>query len=254
MRLEVRGIRVAYDGTPVLEDLTLSAGPGEVLSVVGPNGAGKSTLLRCVDRILRPRAGAVFIDGKDVAALDPVRLARVIGYVPHAETRGFPVTVFDAVLVGRRPHMGWRVGARDLEVVAEAIEALGLGHLAMRDVTTLSGGERQKVVLARALAQESEVLLLDEPTSSLDLRHQLEVLGVLRDRVRATGMTAVMAIHDLNLAARYSDRIAILKDGQVFAAGDPEVLTPANIEAAYGVKADVVRHAGGLVVIPAEPA
>jgi iron complex transport system ATP-binding protein len=254
VKLEVRSIHVAYNSSLVLEDLTLSAGPGEILSVIGPNGAGKSTLLRCVDRILKPKAGTVFIDGKNAADFDPVRLARIVGYVPQSETRGFPVTVFDAVLIGRRPHMGWRVGARDLQVVTEVITVLGLEDLAMRDVTTLSGGERQKVVLARALAQEPEVLLLDEPTSNLDLRHQLEVLGIVRDRVRATGMTAVMAIHDLNLAARYSDRIAILKDGRVFAVGGPEVLTPANIEAAYGVKADVVRRAGGLVVIPEEPA
>jgi len=253
VRLDVKGIGFSYNSIPVLDDLSLEVESGEILTVIGPNGSGKSTLLRCIDRILKPQTGSILIDGRETSRLDGTELAKKIGYVPQRENRSFPATVFDTVLIGRRPHIKWRAGPRDLQVVGDVIDTLGLNELAMRDISEISGGQRQKVVVARALAQEPEVLLLDEPTSSLDLRHQLEVLDAVKDQVEQRGISAVIAIHDLNLASRYSHKIIMLNEGRIFAAGGAEILTPENIESVYGVKVSILYNQGRLTVVPEAP-
>lgn len=252
MKLAVRGIQFSYESESVLDDVTLEVDAGEMLGIIGPNGSGKSTLLRCINRILRPREGTVFVDGSDIHEKSRTEIARTFGYVPQQETTTFPTTVFDTILMGRKPYIRWRPTDEDRETVSRIVELLGLEDLALRDVTDLSGGQRQKVLIGRALAQEAEVLLLDEPTSSLDVKHQLEVLNVIRERVE-DGITAVMAMHDLNLASRFCDKLAMLHDRRLFAAGGPDILTPENIRAVYDVEATVLRQDGRRLVIPEHP-
>lgn len=178
-------------------------------------------------------------------------VARYIGYVPQSTTSVLTTTVFDAVLMGRRPRMGWTVSDEDLDRVVEVMKLLHVEEFALRDFLELSGGQKQRVLIARALAQEPEVLLMDEPTSNLDIRHQLEVMETLRSLVKRTGVSAILAIHDLNLAARYSDTLVMLKDGKVHARGDPfALLTEENIRTIFGVEAAVIRNLDRPYVVP----
>lgn len=237
--LEASGLAFAYNGHPVLAGIDLSARRGEVTALLGPNGTGKTTLLRCLLGILTPSAGRVLADGRDVRALRPPERARLMAYVPQDISLRFPMTVFEAVLLGRRPYLGWRPSETDLAVVENVLSGLGLGEFSGRDLTTLSGGQRQKVALARALAQETDFLLLDEPTSSLDLKHQIEVLELAAAAARQRGMGVVMALHEVNMAARYADQVALLCGGAMAALGAPdEVLDAGSIGRVYGVAVD----------------
>ncbi|MEM3012003.1 MAG: ABC transporter ATP-binding protein [Candidatus Hadarchaeales archaeon] len=254
MKILVRGVSFRYGDLQALRGVTLEAREGEVTCLVGPNGSGKTTLLRCLDGILRPQKGTIFLDGREIGEFTQRELSRKVSYLPQDHSHVFPLTVFDTVLLGRRPHLGWRVGERDLKVVSEVLERMGMEELALRYFDELSGGEKQKVLLARSLAQEPEILLLDEPTSNLDLRHQLVLLGLLRETVGRRGITAVMALHDLNLASRFSDRVVLLHRGRVFAEGRPkEVLTPGNLERVYGVRAKRLRGPDGPYLLPLAP-
>jgi iron complex transport system ATP-binding protein len=249
MILSVNGICFAYPSRPVLDDAGFSADKGELLAVLGTNGTGKTTLLKCINRILRPAAGSVFISGEPAAALSRTALARKIGYVEQQRS-GSRATVFNAVLLGRKPYIHWDITHNDMAVTDRALETLGLSGYALRFLDELSGGELQKVIIARALAQEPEVLLMDEPTSSLDLKNQLEVLALVRRIARERGIAAVMALHDLNLALRFADRFLFLKDRKIFAAGGPEVVTPETVEAVYSVPVTIASHNGNRVIIP----
>ena len=251
MKLSVKDVHFSYDRIPALEDVTLGVEEGEVMSIVGPNGSGKSTLLKCINKILKPKRGAILVKNRDVSKVGLRELARLLGYVPQSANYAFPSTVFDTVLLGRRPYVNWGVGARDKEIVSQMLVLMGLESMALRQFNELSGGERQKVLIARALAQEPEILLLDEPTSNLDLRHQLEVLSLIYTAVKEKNISAVMAIHDLNLASRFSDRIIFLKEGKVYAIGEPcEVLTAENIRAVYGVETIINKDSGRPHIIP----
>ncbi|BCV21700.1 ABC transporter ATP-binding protein [Moorella sp. Hama-1] len=254
MRLVVKDVSFSYGSFPVLHGLTMEAGEGEAVSIVGPNGSGKSTLLRCAARILKPRQGVIYLDGKEIAALNGSELAKRLGYVPQAGAEVFPFTVLETVLMGRKPHLKWGVSKRDLAVVGDILRYMGLEPLAGRCLDQLSGGQKQKVLLARALAQEPDILLLDEPTSSLDIRHQLEVLGLIKNLAHQYRRTILMVMHDLNLAARFSEKLILLKDGCIFAAGKPQrVLTAENVAAVYGVEAVVNNGKYGLQVFPLRP-
>jgi len=252
VRLHVSGLTFAYGEEPIVDGVDLSVAAGELLGIVGPNGSGKTTLLCCLDRILEPDAGTVSVDGDDLAGLSRAEIARRIGYVPQEDRRTFPTTVFDTILLGRTPHAGWRTGEDDREATAEVIDRLGLEPYALRSVDELSGGQRRMVSIGRAIVGEPSVLLLDEPTAGLDVRHRLEVLELLRELL-ADGTAAVMVIHDLNLAARYCDRLAMLREGRVVATGDPGILTPETIREVYGVEATVTNHGGRRLVIPERP-
>ena len=242
MKLTVNKLCFDYDGIPALRDVEFEVKEEEMLSIVGPNGSGKSTLLKCINRILKTKQNTVLIDGRDVNKIGLRDLSKAMGYVPQSSASTFPFTVFDIVLMGRRPYVNWSLSERDYKIVAEALDSLGIGKLAMRHFDALSGGEQQKVVIARALAQQPQILLLDEPTSNLDIKHQLELLITVKNLTREKQLSVLMAMHDLNLASRFSDKMIMLKNGRIFAAGTPEsVLTEEIIESVYGVKSQVTK-------------
>ncbi|HNT72735.1 MAG: ABC transporter ATP-binding protein [Methanothrix sp.] len=246
VKLAITDLSFGYNGKATIKDVFLEVERGEVVSLVGPNGAGKSTLIKCIDRILRPQRGTVLVDGKAASLMGSKDFSRMMGYVPQSTKEIFPYTVFDIVLMGRRPHIGWRVTGGDVKVVAKTLKFMGIEQFASRYFDELSGGEKQKIAMARAIVQEPEILLLDEPTSNLDIKHQLEVMRTVRLLVEKGGISAIMAMHDLNLASRFSDKIVMLKDGRVFEMGRPEsVLIPENIEKVYGVRAEVIKDSTG---------
>ena len=239
----------------MLTDVTFEAGRGHIVGLLGPNGSGKTTLLRILSGILRAQSGSVTVDGLDIRRLSRRELARRIAVVPQETHAAFDFTVLDIVLMGRYPHLGAfeLEGAADLEIARDALEATGTRALETRPFSTLSGGEKQRVVVASALAQASDALLLDEPTASLDLGYQFEIATLLGRLNHERGTTMVVSTHDLNLAAALCGEIALLKQGRVLAQGPTEdVLTEANIRALYGVDADVRFHdrAGHLTVVP----
>lgn len=243
--LEVQNLACAYDGRSVLENLCLAARPGEVLALIGPNGVGKSTLMRAMARLLRPSRGRVLLAGRDLWRTAPRDVARQLALAPQASGTQWPVTVEQAVALGRAPHRGWLLPltAQDRIATDRALEQTGLGSLRDRRVTELSGGEQQRVVLARVLAQEPQVLLLDEPTSHLDLKYQSGILGLVHRLAHQEGLTVVISLHDLNLAALYADRLALLGEGQLLAVGPPaEVLTSERLTQVYGVPVIVTSH------------
>ncbi|MEW6060155.1 MAG: ABC transporter ATP-binding protein [Actinomycetota bacterium] len=261
--LVLEAVTAGYGGPPALRDVSLDVRPGEVVGLVGPNGSGKTTLVRAASRALRPLSGAVLVAGRDPYRLPAREAARLVAVVPQDVTPAFSFTALEMVLMGRTPHLSaWGGGGpEDWPRVREAMAATSVQHLADRPVEELSGGERRRVVLAQALAQDAPVLLLDEPTAHLDIRHVLEVLDVVRGLAAREG-TAVLAIfHDLDLAAANCDRLVALHRGEVAAAGAPErVVTRELLETVYGVEAEVVadevtgRPAVRLGARPAAPA
>jgi iron complex transport system ATP-binding protein len=254
VKLNVNGVRFRYGSRDILKDVELEAKSGEVLAVIGANGAGKSTLIRCINRILKPYMGTVFLDGKQLTSFTAKERACMMGYVPQTSKDVFSFNVMETVLMGRKPHITWGIGKKDLEIVNSVLVRMGLTPFVERFLYELSGGERQKVLIARALAQEPEVLLLDEPTSNLDVRHQLEVMELIQGISLQQRKCVLMVVHDLNLAARFADKILMLKDGIVFAAGTPEdVLAPENIKAVYGVDSMIVNTKLGPYVITIKP-
>ena len=192
LKLTINKLSFNYSGIQVLKDVEMEVGLGEMLSIVGPNGSGKSTLLKCINRILKTKQNTVLIDGKDANKLDLKELSKTMGYVPQSSTSTFPFTVFDVVLMGRKPYIHWNLSERDNEIVAEMLDFLGIGELAMRYFNELSGGEQQKVIVARALAQQPQILLLDEPTSSLDIKHQLEILCMLKSLTQSKERSVII--------------------------------------------------------------
>jgi iron complex transport system ATP-binding protein len=254
MKLKVKDVEFSYGSAPILKSICLELASSEMLGVVGPNGAGKSTLIRCIDRILKPQRGTILLDGQDIKEMHLMQLAKKIGYIPQSTAQVFPATVFDTVLMGRRPHIGWRSNEKDTETVLEMLKKLNIEEFAMRDINELSGGQQQKVFIARALTQEPEILLLDEPTSNLDIRCQLEVMDIIKNIVTEKRISAIMAIHDLNLASRYADMTLMMNSGKIFSAGNPvSVFTPENIEHVYGVEVKVSNQEGRPYIVPIRP-
>ena len=253
--LNVDDLHFAYDGDHILRGLSIKVGDREVVGVVGPNGSGKTTLFRLMTGVLRPMSGRVLIEGVDMADLKPVERARLVAVVAQNPELPAGFTVHDLVTMGRNPHLKllqWE-SRRDLEVVLRVMELTDTLPLADRLVGTLSGGERQRCLVALALAQEAPVLLMDEPTSSLDLAGQTEVMDLVREVQGNRGGAVVIAMHDLTLAAQYCDRIVMVHEGRAYAAGRPgQVLTVENIRVVYGVEAEVLRHprSGTPVVLP----
>lgn len=247
--LNVSDVSFAYNGRHVLRGIAFGVQPGELVAVLGPNGVGKTTLLRCINAIHRPTGGAVWVEGKDVLAMSPHEVALGIGYVAQ-RSEAARLTVFDAVLMGRKPHIRWKVQEHDLSITDGAIRRLGLKELALRYIDQLSGGELQKVCIARALVQEPSLLLLDEPTSSLDLRSQVEIMRMLRHVIDDHGIAAVMTMHDLNTALRYADKAVFVKEGRVFAEVAAQDVCASVIEAVYDLPVTVHSLNGYPTVVP----
>lgn len=256
--LRVQGLKVSYGAREVLAGVDLGVAAGEVVGLVGPNGSGKTTLLRAVTRVVPWRSGEVLLGGEPAGALGRQELARRVAVVPQNPFLPVGYTALEVVLMGRTAHLGFleQEGPRDLEAARRALEAVDAGHLAGRRMDELSGGERQSVVLARALTQEAPVLLLDEPTANLDIGHQMAVFALVRRLAGETGLAVLAAIHDLTLAALYCDRLALLAGGRIAAAGPPsEVLTLENLWWAYRARVRLLE-APGLdkpIVLPVTP-
>jgi iron complex transport system ATP-binding protein len=253
--LRTHGLSLAYDGRPVIRGLDLAIPDGAVTVIVGANACGKSTLLRGIARLLRPEAGVVELDGRDIRSLPTKEFARVLGILPQSPIAPEGITVSDLVGRGRYPHQGWfrQWSADDDRVVADALAVTSTLELGERRVEQLSGGQRQRVWIAMALAQDPDILLLDEPTTFLDVAHQLEVLDLLLELNRERRTTVVMVLHDLNLAARYADTLVLMARGEVLASGTPaEVITAENLKEAFGLDARVVTDpvAGSPMVVP----
>ncbi|MEU6599731.1 ABC transporter ATP-binding protein [Streptomyces flaveolus] len=240
MRLDIDQVTIEAAGARLVDRVRLAADSGTFVGLVGPNGSGKSTLLRTVYRALRPAAGAVRLDGDDLHAMDPRAAARALAALPQESSAEFDFTVAEVVAMGRLPHRG-RTAASDREICARAMDRTGVAHLADRGFPGLSGGEKQRVLIARALAQQPRVLILDEPTNHLDIAHQLDVLALVRD----SGLTVLAALHDLNLAAAHCDVLYVIDKGRIAAAGPPhDVLRPALLAEVFGIRAHPVRHPG----------
>jgi iron complex transport system ATP-binding protein len=243
--LRIQSLSVAYDGHVVLEELNLEVRRGEILAVVGPNGVGKSTLVRALSGVIPPKRGQIILDGLDITRLSPIHRARLMAVVPQARELPGAFTVYQTVLLGRTPYLSWLgiAGNGDHAAVRQALEHTHALELAERRVGELSGGEQQRVLLARALAQEAPVLLLDEPTTHLDLQHQSNLLNLVRKQAREKNLTILMVLHDLNLASLYADRVALMVGGQIYAYGLPsEVLTSQNLSTVYHVPVNVITH------------
>lgn len=248
MTLTASDVVFHYPATAVLGGVSFSVGQGECVAVLGTNGAGKSTLLKCLNRILQQHSGEVVVCDVNIRAMTGTDLAQRVGYVAQSN-RFSDTTVFDAILLGRKPYIKWDVTGHDLEIAEDVLGRLRLEDYAMRRVDELSGGEMQKVSIARALAQQPDVLLFDEPTSNLDLKNQLEVIRIIREIVRENNVSAIVTMHDLNLALRFADRFLMLKDGEVFAAGGRDILNSENIKAVYDVDVVIEMYEGQEVVI-----
>lgn len=243
--LEIRSLSLAYADRIVLKDVSLNIHPGEILALVGPNGAGKSTLIRGVSGIHPPCSGAVIVDGRDLTRMSEMQRARYLAVVPQARLLPAAYSVYEAVLLGRTPYLNWlgRAGAHDHAMVRLALERTDLLELAERRIGELSGGEQQRVLLARALAQDTPILLLDEPTTHLDLQHQSNFLNLVRRMALEKQLMVLMVLHDLNLAGLYADRVALLANGSVVAIGAPgEVITAKNLTSVYHVPVNVIPH------------
>ncbi|WP_031507157.1 ABC transporter ATP-binding protein [Streptomyces megasporus] len=241
MNLGLDGLSVVTDGRALVRDLSLEAADGQVVGLVGPNGSGKSTALRCVYRALRPSSGTVWVGDDDLFRLTPRHSARIIAALTQDGAVDLDFTVEELVALGRTPHRqgNQALDRRERELCERAMRRMDVHHLARRGVLTLSGGERQRVLVARALVQEPRILVLDEPTNHLDIRHQVELLSLLR----GSGLTVLVVLHDLNLAAAACDRLAVLSQGRLVTAGTPhDVLTAELVRDVFGVHADVVPH------------
>lgn len=252
MEIETKAVEALLSGNHILKGIDLNIGNRELIGVIGPNGSGKSTLLKCVYRVLKPTKGAVYLDGKPLDSYSYRDSARRVAVVAQHNYYNFDFTVKDVVLMGRSPHKRAldRDTAEDWQIVMESLETVGMTAFADRSFSTLSGGEQQRVILARALAQRTPCLILDEPTNHLDIKYQLQLM----DLVRGLNRTVIAAVHDLNIAAMYCDRLYAVKDGQIVGQGTPrELLTPAFIQSVYEVDAHVVTDEDGTLHILFHP-
>ena len=252
-RLTVENLSFFYGNRPILKNVSLAVAPGELVSILGHNGSGKTTLLRCISGYLKPKEGAVRIGEDAVSSLSSKALARRMALVPQNPVMEFDFTVRDIVLMGRNPHLKRFSGETetDYAVADAALVRTGMDALADRSVLTLSGGEWQRTIIARAICQKSELMLLDEPVASLDIKHQIEILRLVRSLCRESGVSALCVMHDVNLSAHYSDQILLLKEGEALACGAPSaVITAPLLAEAYGIEAEVRTEQGHPYMIP----
>jgi iron complex transport system ATP-binding protein len=249
MQIKVEDISFDYSGFMALNHVSFEVNSGDMLAIIGQNGSGKSTLLKCLNRILRVERGTIRIGSAFLKDYSSGQLARTIAYIPQSGEVVEGMSVFDTVLLGRKPYIGNKPGAADMKLVVRLLERLELQTVAMRNLSTLSGGQQQRVYIARALAQQPAVLLLDEPIANLDMNHQMKVMKLLQ-QLASEGLIVVITIHDINMAARFCNKALMLKHGGVFASGCRSVYTPENVENLYDMQVDVIHHKNGICIIP----
>lgn len=240
VRIDIEDLGVSYGDTCIWKNINLTLSEPGLVSILGPNGVGKSTLMYTINKILEPTEGQVLIDGEDVEEMPFKDIAKKVAYVPQSSGETFAMTVMDTVLMGRYPHSGYTVTKEDLEIAADCLMKVHMGDYAMSMFNELSAGQHQRVMVARGLAQEPELLMLDEPTSNLDIYHQISTMRLLRDIAHRRGIIVLVICHDLNVASRFSDRMIMFSQGRIYADGTPEqVITPETIHNVYRVNADV---------------
>ena len=241
MEVKFQQLRFGYSPRrEVLHGIDLTLPSNKFVAILGPNGCGKTTLVKQINRILRPQSGAVQVGEQLVSSLEPSQLAKIIAYVPQMTSGVMNGSVMDTVMLGRRPYIQWKPTSKDLEIVANALIRLDISQLSQRLFNQLSGGQKQTVLIARALAQQPDIYLFDEPVSFLDVRNQLEIMAIGRELVEQDGKTVIMVLHDLNMALRFADYVVMMKEGNVFAQGTPtQVITEKNILAVYGTHAEI---------------
>lgn len=251
MQLVLDHICFSYGTHPVLQNICAHAKAGEITAIAGPNGVGKSTLLKCVARLLKPSGGSILYDGRDITGCKSRELSKLQAYVPQNASLSFPLTAEEYVSLGRRPYVDWSLKPLDEAVIAENVRYMGIEQHLDKLLDELSGGERQKVLLTRALVQEPRILLLDEPTSALDMKHQMEVMTLLRKIARERECVVVIVLHDLTLIERFADRTILMKEGSIFAQGlTGEALNQSSIREVYGVETEILSTQHGRVVVP----
>lgn len=242
MILQVKNLNFSYSNQKILENISFAVKKGEIISVLGPNGVGKSTLVKCLAQIYKEQQANVFYKQKSLLEYKPKLLAQEIAYVPQNLEINFPLTVKEFVLLGRKPYIKWNISQEDNQIAAEIMAKLSIENLSKRNLQNLSGGEKQKVSLARALAQKPELIILDEPTSNLDLNHQLELIKILNSLANKKDLTVIVVLHDLNLALNYTDKCLLLNQKKVYAYGKAEeVLTSENIKEVYQVESEIIK-------------
>lgn len=247
--LEVEGVSFGYPSLDVLRDVSFSVDGGDCVAILGMNGVGKSTLLKCINNILPKRSGKVYVSGRDTETTSPIDLAKGVCYIPQ-HLMYSDVSVFDAVLLGRKPYIVWDATKKDHAIVEDALRRLSIESYAMRNVRQLSGGEAQKVSIARAIVQETGIMLFDEPTSNLDMKNQMEVIGIIRREAKERGVAAIVTMHDINLALRFADKFVMMKDKKIYGIGDRDYLTAETIRDVYGVDVHIGEVNGQRVIIP----
>lgn len=247
--IELIDIRFSYNSSAVIKGISHQFEKGSFTAILGPNGSGKTTLLKLLNNILKPQNGKIMLSGKDIRTLSPRQLAKHVGYVPQFQSNMFPATVFDTVLLGRNPYIRWSPGEDDKRIASEILVRLHLDDIALKDVNHLSGGQRQRVFIARALAQQPEVILLDEPTANLDIRYQHEVFELL-GKLSRSGITIIMAIHDLNQALNHCGDFVLMDDGVIAARGDKKIFSEEQLEKIYKVRIRIFREEDHTYILP----
>lgn len=243
MELAVNNLKFGYTKKKlVVKGISFSARSGQLISLIGPNGSGKTTIVKCINKILKPDSGTVLVDGQDTQKMTPREMARQIAYVPQFTNSYLSGSVMDVVMMGRRPYIKWRVSDVDVEIVLAVLKELELDELAHEQFQELSGGQKQKILIARALVQKPELYLFDEPISFLDIKNQIDIMELARSMVEKENKTVIMVVHDLNMAMHYSDQVILLKSGEVEAAGLPKmVLSHQHIKKVYGIDTRIIE-------------
>ena len=249
MNIEINNLSFAYKDKLALDDINLTMESGDLVTILGPNGSGKSTLLKCIVSILKTNDGAIHIDGRSQKSYTHRETSQLIAYIPQSEICTMEINVFDTVMLGRKPYIGWHSSQEDLEKTERILLELDLEEFAFRSMQTLSGGQRQRVYIARAMIQEPKILLLDEPTANLDIYHQLKVMELLK-KLAAEGMIIILTEHDINMASRYASKVIMLRNGKVFNCGDNSVFSEENIRNLYDIHASIHCLHDQIYVVP----